>query len=90
MTDLRKRLILELSIGDINHPVLPILHFLTRFKRCDEILNWLLKNRLTGNEIVLAVKYQFQNSQLTFVKWVLSRIDKNKELKPIIVGVDYQ
>jgi hypothetical protein len=89
MDDRRKAMILELSEGKINHPALPILHFLTGFVRCDEILKWLINNRMTGNDVVFFVNYQFKRSQLDFAKWVLSKVDKDKELKRIYVGKDW-
>lgn len=81
---------LQLADGKIDHPVLPHLHFITGFIHCDRILDWLLKNRLTGDDIVQKIKIEHRGSQLDFVKWVIACMNKEREKRPVIIGRDYR
>lgn len=83
-------MMLELAEGDISHPVLPILRILDGHVRCDEMLHWLIKNRISGRDVALMVRFQFEMSPLNFMKWLISQIDHHREMKPILVGRDYK
>lgn len=82
--------LLILCEGDINHAVLPILHFISNFTRRDDIFSWLVKNKISGNDILFMIQFHFDRSRLDFVKWVISNINKERELKPIFYGKDYR
>lgn len=86
MTERRRHMML--IIAESNQAVLPILHMIDDYVRCDDILDWIIRNRLTGEEVVSMIKFQFKMSPLTFIKWVLSKIDKERELRPILMGRD--
>lgn len=89
MSPWRREKMLMLNNGDINHQVNHILRIIDGHRRCDEVLAWCLRSGLTGDNIVEMVRYQFGFSPLTFLKWVLSKIDKENELRPVLVGKDW-
>lgn len=68
--------------------VLPDLYFLDSFIRCEEILRWLIANRLTGKDFLEWRNYLFGNSQLEMVQFILSKLDKS-EKQPIFYGKDF-
>jgi len=74
-------------VMDGNPQVLPYLHHFDRYHRCDEILAWLIKNRLTGKEFIAWVKDLYPH--LTFLSvghYILSKLKKDN--RPIVYGKD--
>lgn len=83
-------MILQLCDGKIDDPALPTINFILRFTYHEQILNWLVKNRKNGKWVSDKIKYEHNNSQLDFVKWVIAQVNKEKFLRPIIVGKDFR
>ena len=72
------------------HPGLPTVMFhWHKFRRCDEILDWLLLNRMTGNTLFAWLRGEFEMGTLSMARFILMKIDKEKEERPILVGRDY-
>lgn len=67
----------------------PLWHF-NSLTRCDEILDYLLRNRLTGTEFALFMRFYCGGSILGTAREILRRIDSNEECSPILVGRDYK
>jgi hypothetical protein len=86
MTALRRRLIFRVADG--YDPCLPILHFLDSMHRCDEILGWLIGNRLTGKNLCEFLQIQFGNSMLNMTKFIFMKLDKVTEKQAILLGRD--
>lgn len=87
MTEQKRQLMLEVMDGF--PPNATLLYHLNSFTRCEQILLWLIKNRVTGKNLFEFHKVQFQGSILNMAKEILRRIDHNQELKPILVGKDF-
>lgn len=87
MTDRRRDLLLRVMDGD--YAALPFLHhFDSHFVRCDEILEWLIKNRLTGREFVAWTRMWKGTTPFSLGRFILSRVQKDQEQK-IIHGKDW-
>lgn len=69
--------------------LLPILQHLDAFRRCDEMLAWLIANRITGKQLHLWMAFQHQRSMLKMAAYILQRLNRDPAPKPILVGVDY-
>lgn len=60
-----------------------------RHRRADEILKWLIKTNLTGENLFEWIKIEMRGSILGTMKFVVMQIDKDSEIRPIIAGRDY-
>jgi hypothetical protein len=67
----------------------PIMHQLSRYKTCDNILRWLISNRITGHNLADFVKVQHENSIMSMVKFIVKNQTKSKEEKAIVLGKDW-
>lgn len=84
-----KRLAMMQRVADgIPQIGIPLWHF-NNLTRCDEILSWLIKQRITGKEFQLFMKFYCEGSILNTAKEILRRIDANEECSPILVGRDF-
>ena len=85
-----RRVELMQRVADGNLQIgVPLWHF-NNLTRCDEILSWLVRNRITGKEFLLFMKFYCGGSILNTAKEVLRRIDANEECGAILVGRDYR
>jgi hypothetical protein len=87
MTQVRRELILRFC--DDRTDVFPFAFHLNAMVRCDEILRWLIKNRITGKHFLDWVRFHHNYSILKAAAFVMKEIDRNAELRPIIGGKDY-
>lgn len=72
------------------HPAAPpYLWHLDRFRRCDQILRWLLQNKLTGMRFIQWVRNDHEGSILQAGGYVLQKLDNERGLRKVIGGVDY-
>lgn len=78
---------LRICDGDMRVP--PYLYIFNSHKRVDEVLDWMLRNHFTGKNFILWAQGVHERSILEVIKEILMRIDKEKEIKPIIAGIDY-
>lgn len=60
-----------------------------RLTRCDYILTWLFKNRLTGKTLFEWLNQNFGLKSLEPAKFILKEIDRDFEVKKITIGKDY-
>lgn len=83
----RQDLMLLVADGD---PGIPrVLYYLDRLKRCDEILLFLVSQKLVGKKLAESIKAEHDNSILNLAKWALLKIDRALEVRPIIAGKDF-
>lgn len=76
-SDLIRGLMLEVSEGNKN--VLPIMHHLnTHYPRCEQILQWLKRNKITGEKLLVWIKGEFNSSPLKAYSYILGKIHKEK------------
>lgn len=87
MSPKRRQMILEIVDSEVS--LLPVMHYLTAFKRCDFILEWLIRNRMTGKNLMQWIGIRWANSLLSMVKYILMKLDHETEMKPIYLGGEY-
>lgn len=78
-----------MRIADGNAQALPILFELDGFVHAERMFRWMIANKITGETFVEMVQNQFQHSWLSFGKWVVMRVNKDKEVKKVIAGKDF-
>ncbi len=88
MTEIRRQMMLRIADGapEATRP----LYYLDRLTRCDEILCFMLTQRLTGRKFIDSLNHEHDGSILEFAKWAIMRIDRNLEKKPILFGRDFR
>lgn len=86
----QKRRELILKIADGYQPNLSILYHLDRFKHAERILDFFVRNNITGKKFFDLYQNEFKLSWLQMGKWAVAKINKSRELKPIIGGRDYR
>jgi len=87
MTPQRRDLMLQVMNGEPQ--ALHYLHHLNFYTRCDDILSWLIKSRLTGKEFIQWSRFSFRDSMLNMSKHILSRIEKTDK-NSILYGIDFK
>ena len=85
-----KRRELILTIADGHQENLSILYHLDRFKHSERILEFFVRNKITGRKFFELYQNEFKLSWLSMGKWAVMKINKSKELRPIIGGRDYR
>ena len=86
--DMMLRIIDDVSTQNDFNLITTFLYHMDRLSRCEHILKWLILNRLTGKNFSEWVKIN-RFSPLSLSKYVLMKIRKDSELKPIFAGKDY-
>jgi hypothetical protein len=88
MTELRRQMMLRVADGvreNLSH-----VYHLDRLTRCDEILAFMLREKITGQKFAGKVKNEHGGSLLDFVKWVVQKLNRDLEKRPIIAGRDFR
>lgn len=65
-----------------------IFNLMNHYPRCEKILEYLLKNKLTGEKLFIWIKQDMQNSPLAAWKYCLSKVDGDRNFK-VILGKDF-
>ncbi len=86
-SEARRQLFLQVMDGDARLGA--ILFAWNDFARCDEILKWLIVNRITGKNLHAWLQQTFANSILKPVEFIVAKIDREPNYKPFIVGRDF-
>ena len=79
-----------LRVIDDDPRVMPIAHQISKYKNSLDITDWLIKNKITGIILLDFLKTKFENSILEMVKFIIMKINKDKEPKPIYAHKDYK
>lgn len=87
MNEMKRELIFKVIDGDPR--VVDIMFHFDRFKHCERMLQWLVANKITGSKFFDIYLNQFKASWLTMGKWIVMKINKDSELKPLIGGRDF-
>lgn len=87
MTPLRRKLMLTIAQNQME--IVPFLHYLDRFHRCDEMLLWLTKNNLTGRRFLDFTKEACKSSMLELARFLLQRCEKTKTPRPVLIERDF-
>lgn len=69
---------------------IPWMHMVWKleFFRLNEILAWLVKNKITGTEFVAFIEQGHERSVLGMLSYILMQVNRDLIVKPIIVGED--
>lgn len=79
----RRELMLKVVNGCSDQRVLTALYWWDQHHRCDDVLRWLIKNRLTGYNLVTWLDEHYSRSILEPLKWILMRVDRGNEMRTI-------
>ena len=79
-----------LRIIDQDPRVIPIAHGISRYKNQLDISIWLIRNKITGEILLDFLKVNFENSIMSMVKFIIMKINKDNQIKPIYAHKDYK
>ncbi len=82
--------LLFLRVMDGYRPILTTLHFIANHKECNRILEWLIKNKITGKNFQSWLFDHFDGSQLALTEYVVMRLEKLKKPRRLIIGIDFK
>tara|TARA_B100000749_G_C18269903_1_gene399908 strand:- start:393 stop:710 length:318 start_codon:yes stop_codon:yes gene_type:complete len=88
MSFLQRELYLRIVDGDPR--VMPIVHQIHNYRYSVDISRWLYENQITGKILLDFLKVSFENSIMGMVKFIIMKINRAKEIKPIYVNKDYK
>lgn len=78
-----------MTVVDGETDVLPYMHyFYAHFMRSDDMFRWLVKNGITGKQFIMWVKFHWGVSMLEPARHILSRLEKRKEFRPVLLTRD--
>lgn len=86
MTNKRRDLMLQVS--DDFQPTLPLLYYIDRLRICDEILDYCVKNNLTGKKFYAYFENNNRSILETCVNLIRS-VKKNRKKAPIYAHKDF-
>lgn len=76
------------KVMDGNQEVLRYLYHFYHYVRCDDILVWLIKNKLTGKEFISWAKTHFGMYHLAVGNFIIAKINQDPSYK-ILHGRDF-
>ena len=79
-----------LRVIDQDPRVMPIAHEISKYKHSLDITVWLIKNNITGKILLDFLKNNFENSIMGMIKFIIMKINGDKEIKPIYAHKDYK
>jgi hypothetical protein len=74
---------------DGNIRLIIIMHHLSHYRYCDDILSWLLRAGLKGKALEGWLTDNFKNSVLSMVKYIVKKINMSNDTKPVYLGKDW-
>ena len=80
---------LYLRIVDDIPSVTPIIYQIHKYKYSWFIARWLYENGIKGKTLLDFLKVKFENSIMEMVRFVIMKINKDRDLKPIYAHKDY-
>ena len=87
MSDRRRNLFM--AVADGVQTTFPMLYQFDRLTRCDEVLDYCFRNRITGHNLMALLNEQGK-SVLNVISELLRRINKERRKSEVIVGKDYR
>lgn len=87
MNDKRRELILRVVDGDFRN--VDVMFNFDRFVHCEKMLEWLIKNKITGKTFFEMYLNDFKASWLNFGKWIVMKANNEKEYRPVMAGKDF-
>ena len=84
----RRELFLRVIDGDAR--VVDVMFQFDKFVHCERMLEYLVKERITGAKFFEIYIQNFRASWLQFGQWLVMKINNDTQLRPIIGGKDYR
>jgi len=81
---------LYLRIVDDIPSVTPIIYQIHKYKYSWFIARWLYENGIKGKTLLDFLKVKFENSIMEMVKFIIMKINNDREKKPIYAYKDYK
>jgi len=80
-----------MKVADDDLRCFPILHKIDRFVHADKILEYFVKEKITGKRFYDDFYLRkFKLSWLSMGKWAVMKLQKEKHYRPIIAGKDFR
>jgi hypothetical protein len=79
-----------LRIIDEQPGLMPVAYEISKYKHSLDIQVWLIKNRMTGKILQSWLKENFDNSIMSMIKYIIKRVNGDKEIKPVYAHKDYR
>tara|TARA_R100000781_G_scaffold105913_1_gene69793 strand:+ start:3156 stop:3431 length:276 start_codon:yes stop_codon:yes gene_type:complete len=79
-----------LRIIDDQPGVMPVAYEISKYKHSLDIQVWLIKNKITGKILLSWLNEKFDHSIMSMIKYIIKRVNKDKEIKPIYAHKDYR
>jgi hypothetical protein len=76
-------------IMDGNANIAPIMYHFNNYRRCDQMLVWLIRNRLIGETFLSWMRINHKNSPFLTAAFVLSKVKKEKNVQPVLADKDF-
>lgn len=86
MSGKRRELMHCVMDGDFR--IITFLHHVDGYRRCDEVLTWLVRNKITGKVFIEWSQFHFGHSLMEPIRYIRDQIDKEREAQPILFGRD--
>lgn len=87
--DIKRRELILKVVGDDTR-VMEVMYHFDHFVHAETMLEWLVKNKLTGKAFYELYLGEFKASWLSMGKWVVMKINKDKEVKALYAGKDFR
>lgn len=80
----RQELLLRVIDGrtDLAQPA----YYLYCHERCDDLLRWLIANRMTGSDLVETLALECNGSVIVLIQRIIKRLDRDLKLKPVLAS----
>lgn len=89
MTQRRRELIFKVLAEEIaNTKLLYFVYVLDRLTRCDDILGWLINNRITGRNFKAFIE-EYKLTPLSLSRLIIRLMAKEEQERPIVYGKDF-
>tara|TARA_Y100001963_G_scaffold122832_1_gene172407 strand:- start:595 stop:906 length:312 start_codon:yes stop_codon:yes gene_type:complete len=88
MSNMQRELYLRLI--DDHAAAMPVVYQINNYRYCFEISRWLYENSITGRILIDFLKVKFENSIMEMVKFIIMKINNDREKKPIYAYKDYK
>lgn len=80
---------LILTVLDGDRALMPVLYYLKSYRRYEQILLWLIRNRLTGHQFREWISHEWGTRLMDMTKHILMKIDRGNEPQPIFMGGEF-
>jgi hypothetical protein len=79
-----------IRIIDEQPGLMAVAYEISKYKHSLDIQVWLIKNNLTGKNLQSWLKEEFDHSIMSMIKYIIKRVNSDKEIKPIYAHRDYR